>query len=149
MSLEKTKKYFKKSNMDDKILEFDVSSATVELAAEAVGCEPKRIGKTLSFMLDENPILIVVAGDAKVDNRKYKDQFKTKAKMLKADQVYDLIGYDIGGVCPFDVNEDVIVYLDRSLKRFISASIKLNILLPGLSNTAKTKNLRDGILMMD
>ena len=118
MSLEKTKKYFKKWNMDDKILEFDVSSATVELAAEAVGCEPKRIGKTLSFMVDENPILIVVAGDAKVDNRKYKDQFKTKAKMLKADQVYDLIGYDIGGVCPFDVNEDVIVYLDRSLKRF-------------------------------
>lgn len=118
MSIEKVRGYFEKWDMKDKILEFDVSSATVELAAEAIGCEPNRIAKSLSFMLDKKPILVVVAGDAKVDNRKYKDHFLAKAKMLKADQVFDLVGYDIGGVCPFDVNDGVDIYLDESLKRF-------------------------------
>ncbi len=118
MSLEKTRAYFKKWNMEDRILEFDESSATVELAAHAVGCEAKRIAKTLSFMVDEKPILIVVAGDARIDNKKYRKQFKAKANMIKADKVFDLIGYEVGGVCPFEVNENVVVYLDKSLKRF-------------------------------
>lgn len=118
MAIEKTREYFKKWNMEDRILEFDVSSATVELAAEAVGCEPKMIGKTLSFIVDNKPILIVVAGDAKIDNPKYKAQFSAKAKMIKADDVLELIGYDVGGVCPFAINEGVTVYLDESLKRF-------------------------------
>lgn len=118
MSLEKTREYFKRWNMEDKILEFDVSSATVELAAQAIGCQPKRIGKTLAFMIDDKPILIVVAGDAKIDNSKYKAQFSNKAKMLKSDDVLDLIGHAIGGVCPFGINNDVTVYLDESLKRF-------------------------------
>lgn len=114
----KVKEYFKQWNMEDRILEFDVSSATVELAAEAVGCEPKRIAKTLSFMVDEKAILIVVAGDARIDNPKYKAQFSTKAKMLMPDQVIDLVGHAVGGVCPFNINDDVTVYLDDSLKRF-------------------------------
>ncbi len=118
MSLEKTREFFKRWNMEDKILEFDVSSATVDLAAQAVGCEPMRIAKTLSFMIDNKAILIVVAGDAKIDNPKYKAQFKAKAKMLKANEVLDLIGHDIGGVCPFAINDDVTTYLDESLKRF-------------------------------
>ena len=118
MTIEKTRNYFKQFNMEDKILEFDVSSATVDLAAQAVGCESKRIAKTLSFMVDKKAILIVVAGDAKIDNPKYKAQFSTKAKMLKVDEVLELIGYDVGGVCPFGVNEGVEIYLDESLKRF-------------------------------
>ena len=118
MAIEKVREYFKKWDMADKILEFDVSSATVELAAQAVGCEPKRIAKTLSFMVDETAILIVAAGDAKIDNPKYKAQFSTKAKMLAPDEVMDLIGHAVGGVCPFGINDDVTVYLDESLKRF-------------------------------
>ena len=118
MSVEKTKEYFKRWNMEDKVIEFDVSSATVDLAAKAIGCEAKRIAKTLSFMIDDKAILILVAGDAKIDNPKYNAQFSTKAKMIKADRVRELIGYDIGGVCPFGINEGVEVYLDKSLKRF-------------------------------
>lgn len=118
MAIEKVREYFKAFGMEDRILEFDVSSATVELAAQAVGCEPERIAKTLSFMLPEGPILIVAAGDAKVDNRKFKDQFHTKAKMLTPDEVTELVGHAIGGVCPFGINEGVTVYLDESLKRF-------------------------------
>jgi prolyl-tRNA editing enzyme YbaK/EbsC (Cys-tRNA(Pro) deacylase) len=118
MAIEKVREYFKTFGMEDRILEFDVSSATVELAAQAVGCEPERIAKTLSFMLPEGPILIVAAGDAKVDNRKFKDQFHTKAKMLTPDVVTELVGHAIGGVCPFGINEGVTVYLDESLKRF-------------------------------
>lgn len=118
MAIEKVREYFKAFGMEDRILEFDVSSATVELAAQAVGCEPERIAKTLSFMLPEFPILIVAAGDAKVDNRKFKDQFHTKAKMLTPDEVTELVGHAIGGVCPFGINEGVTVYLDESLKRF-------------------------------
>ena len=118
MSIERVKEYFRQYGMEDKIMEFEMSSATVELAAEAVGCEPARIAKTLSFKVGETPILIVAAGDAKVDNPKYKAQFRTKAKMLGKDEVTALIGHAVGGVCPFAVNEGVKVYLDVSLKRF-------------------------------
>ena len=118
MSIEKVKAYFQTFGMQSRILEFPVSSATVELAAQAVGCEPQRIAKTLSFMVGEKPILIVAAGDTKIDNPKYKAQFSQKAKMLSADQAAELIGHAVGGVCPFAVNEGVVVYLDESLKRF-------------------------------
>lgn len=118
MAIEKVRKYFAELGMEDRITEFDVSSATVELAAEAIGCEPCRIAKTLSFMADNNPILIVTAGDAKIDNAKYKAQFGKKAKMLTPDEVTELIGHSVGGVCPFAVNDGVTVYLDISLKRF-------------------------------
>ncbi|KOA19161.1 proline--tRNA ligase [Clostridium homopropionicum DSM 5847] len=118
MAIEEVREYFNKWDMADKILEFDVSSATVELAAQAVGCEPKRIAKTLSFMVDGKAILIVVAGDAKIDNSKYKSQFSTKAKMLTPDEVIDLVGHAVGGVCPFGIKDGVNVYLDESLKRF-------------------------------
>lgn len=118
MAIEKVRNYFAGCGMADRILEFDSSSATVELAANALGCEPCRIAKTLSFMVGEAPILIVAAGDAKVDNAKYKVKFGTKAKMLTPDEVVQLIGHAIGGVCPFAVNDGVTVYLDESLKRF-------------------------------
>ena len=118
MAIEKVKEYFKQWNMEDKILEFEVSSATVELAAQALNCEPKRIAKTLSFMIDNKCILIVAAGDAKIDNSKYKLQFGTKAKMLTPDETVILTGHAVGGVCPFRVKDEVVIYLDISLKRF-------------------------------
>ena len=118
MSIEKVKNYFAQFNMDGKILEFDVSSATVALAAAALGCEEARIAKTLSFEMGEGCILIVCAGDVKIDNPKFKAQFQTKAKMLPHDVVAELTGHAVGGVCPFAVNEGVKVYLDESLKRF-------------------------------
>ncbi|MHC1722813.1 MAG: YbaK/EbsC family protein [Aminipila sp.] len=118
MAIERCREYFRKFNIEDRILEFDVSSATVELAAVAAGCEPERIAKTMSFKIDENPILIVMAGDARIDNSKYKGQFHTKAKMLTPEEVVEYIGHAIGGVCPFGINEGVKVYLDESLKRF-------------------------------
>ena len=118
MSVEKVKEYFKKFNMESRVQEFEASSATVELAAKALNCEPKRIAKTLSFKVDDKPILIVVAGDAKIDNAKYKAQFNKKATMLKFDEVEELIGHAVGGVCPFAINEGIDVYLDESLKRF-------------------------------
>ena len=118
MAIEKVKEYFKKFDMEDRVLEFTVSSATVELAAEALGCEPCRIAKTLSFKVDDKPVLIVTAGDAKIDNAKYKAHFSSKAKMLVPDEVEALIGHGIGGVCPFAINDGVSVYLDESLKRF-------------------------------
>jgi prolyl-tRNA editing enzyme YbaK/EbsC (Cys-tRNA(Pro) deacylase) len=118
MAIEKVKSYFEKYGMADRVLEFDVSSATVELAAQAVGCEPCRIAKTLSFMLKDEPILIVTAGEAKIDNHKYKTRFGAKAKMLTPDEVEALIGHAVGGVCPFAINDGVTVYLDESLKRF-------------------------------
>ncbi len=120
MSIEKVKEYFKKLNLENKIQEFNVSSATVELAAKALNCEPSRIAKTLSFLLNETPILIVCAGDVKIDNSKYKAKFKSKAKMLAFDEVEKKIGHAVGGVCPFAVNDGVNVYLDDSLKRFIT-----------------------------
>ena len=118
MSIEKVKAYFSQFGMENRILEFSVSSATVELAAVAVGCEPARIAKTLSFMVQDQPVLIVAAGDAKIDNPKYKAQFHHKAKMLSFDQAAELIGHAVGGVCPFAINDGVMVYLDVSLKRF-------------------------------
>lgn len=118
MAVEKVKEYSKKYGMESRIREFEVSSATVELAAEALHCEPCRIAKTLSFMVDGHPILIVAAGDAKIDNPKYKAQFVTKAKMLTPDEVQTMIGHAVGGVCPFALNSGVVSYLDISLKRF-------------------------------
>lgn len=118
MSIEKVKAYFKGFGIEGQILEFDVSSATVELAAQALGCMPQRIAKTLSFFVDGHAILVVAAGDARIDNPKYKAQFGTKAKMLSPDQVEELTGHAIGGVCPFAVKDGVKVYLDVSLKRF-------------------------------
>ncbi len=118
MSLERVKKYFEKFGVKDSIMEFDVSSATVELAAKALGCEEARIAKTLSFLVEEKPVLIVTAGDVKIDNAKYKSTFHTKAKMLKFEEVEPLIGHAVGGVCPFGVNDNVKIYLDESLKRF-------------------------------
>ena len=118
VSIEKVKAYFAKFGMENRILEFPVSSATVELAAQALNCAPQRIAKTLSFMVGQQPVLIVAAGDAKIDNPKYKAQFSQKAKMLTVDQAAELIGHAVGGVCPFAVNDGVAVYLDASLKRF-------------------------------
>ncbi|MFX3650177.1 MAG: YbaK/EbsC family protein [Paenibacillus sp.] len=118
MAIEKVKDFFKQYGMDSQIKEFEVSSATVDLAASALGCEPERIAKTLSFMVNGQAILVVAAGDAKVDNKKFKEYFKTKAKMLSPDEAIDMVGHAIGGVCPFAINNDVSVYLDISLKRF-------------------------------
>lgn len=119
MSIEKVREFFKSNGIEDRIIEFNVSSATVDLAAEALGCEGKRIAKTLSFLLpDDKCILIVAAGDAKVNNGKYKEKFGAKATMLKYEQVPEYVGHAVGGVCPFAVNEGVEVYLDVSLKRF-------------------------------
>lgn len=118
MSVDRVKKYFSQYGMESRVLEFDVSSATVELAAAALGCEPGRIAKTLSFLVGDQPILIVSAGDVKIDNSKYKATFGKKAKMLTPDQVVDLIGHAIGGVCPFAVNEGVTIYLDASLRKY-------------------------------
>ena len=118
MSIEIVRKYFSSFGMEDRILEFQVSSATVELAAQAVGCIPARIAKTLSFKIGEEPILIVAAGDAKIDNRKYKDKFGKKAVMLSQEEVSEKVGHAVGGVCPFGGPETVSVYLDESLRRF-------------------------------
>ena len=118
MAIEAVKKYFESWGMADRVREFDVSSATVELAAQALGCQPCRIAKTLSFLVDGQAVLIVAAGDAKIDNPKYKARFGTKAKMLSPGEVEELVGHAVGGVCPFAVNEGVTVYLDESLKRF-------------------------------
>ena len=118
MSIEKVKTYFAAFGMDSRILEFPVSSATVELAAQALGCEGRRIVKTLSFGVNGKAILICAAGDAKVDNAKYKARFGVKAKMLSHEDAASMIGYAVGGVCPFAVNDGVEVYLDESIKRF-------------------------------
>ena len=118
MAIERVKAYFKQYGIEEKIREFTVSSATVELAAAALSCEPARIAKTLSFMVDGKALLVVAAGDVKIDNHKYKEQFHTKAKMLTPEEAETLVGHAVGGVCPFAVNEGVKVYLDESLKRF-------------------------------
>ncbi len=118
MAIDKVKKYFSNFGMENHILEFEVSSATVELAAKALNCEPCRIAKTLSFHVGEKVVLVVTAGDTKIDNSKYKGFFKAKAKMLSFEEAEPLIGHAVGGVCPFAVNESVEVYLDESMKRF-------------------------------
>lgn len=118
MSIERVRAYFAQHDMAERVLEFEVSSATVELAAAALGCEGCRIAKSLSFLVGEEAILIVAAGDAKVDNGRYKARFGTKAKMLTPEQAVEMLGHAVGGVCPFALNEGVTVYLDESLKRF-------------------------------
>ena len=118
MAIEKVRSFFAGFGMEDRVIEFEVSSATVALAAEALHCEPCRIAKTLSFHVGEKVVLIVAAGDVKIDNAKYKAQFGQKAKMLAFEEAEELIGHAVGGVCPFAVNEGVEVYLDESLKRF-------------------------------
>ena len=118
MSFEKAKAWLDARGFGDRVREFDVSSATVELAAAALGCEGARIAKTLSFKLSDGVVLIVAAGDAKVDNHKFKEKFHQKAKMLTAEEAVELVGHAVGGVCPFGVNDGVRVYLDESLRRF-------------------------------
>ena len=118
MSIQKVREYFQKFGMEDRVLEFNLSSATVELAAIAVGTAPERIAKTLSFKVGDGYILILCAGDAKIDNRKFKDYFGFKAKMPSPDEVLENIGHAVGGVCPFAINDGIKVYLDESIKRF-------------------------------
>lgn len=118
MSFIKAKEYLKNFNLEDRIMEFDVSSATVKEAAIALGCTEGEIAKTLSFIVNDKPILIVAAGDSKIDNSKYKKEFSTKAKMISFDDVEKLIGHAVGGVCPFGINNNVSVYLDESLKQY-------------------------------
>lgn len=120
MSIERAKEHLAKFGKADKIMEFNTSSATVDLAAQAVGCEPARIAKTLSFMVDDRVALIVCAGDVRIANPKFKKHFHMKAKMLNADEAEERIGHTVGGICPFGVKEDCDIYLDESLKRFTS-----------------------------
>lgn len=118
MAIDRVRNFFRQYGIEDKIMEFDVSSATVELAAKALNCEPERIAKTLSFTLGQQSILVVAAGDARIDNAKYKARFGVKAKMLTPEEVLENVGHAVGGVCPFGINPGVPVYLDESLKRF-------------------------------
>ena len=136
MSIEKGRAYFRALGLEDRVQEFTVSSATVELAAQALGVEGARIAKTLSFKTAEGCMLILAAGDARIDNHKFKAKFHMKAKMLSADEVLELVGHPVGGVCPFGCNEGIDVYLDESLKRFTtvfpavgsaSSAIELNL----------------------
>lgn len=150
MSLERVKEYLKEFGAEERVLEFPVSSATVELAAQAVGCEGKQIAKTLSFELPQGSLLIVAAGDAKVDNHKFKETFGVKAKMLPPDQVEEKIGHRVGGVCPFGINPGVRVCLDESLKRFEtvypacgSANSAIRVTLPELETFARTRDWVD------
>ncbi len=116
MSIERAREHFKKFGVEDKIMEFDTPISTVDLAAKALGVNNEDIGKSLSFMVDDMPIIIVVKGDARVDNKKFKEEFNTKAKMIKYELVEEMTGHAAGGVCPFGVRENVKVYLDVSLK---------------------------------
>lgn len=118
MSVEKVKEYFKKYYMDEQIIEHQESTATVSDAASALNCQEAEIAKTLSFRVSDDIILIVMSGDAKIDNSKYKERFKVKAKMVESEMVEELIGHAVGGVCPFAINDNIKVYLDESLKRF-------------------------------
>ena len=136
MSIEKGRAYFRNLGIEDRVREFEVSSATVELAAQALGVEGARIAKTLSFKTDSGCMLILAAGDARIDNHKFKEKFHMKAKMLSPDEVLELVGHPVGGVCPFGINEGVAVYLDESMKRFetvfpavgsASSAIELNL----------------------
>lgn len=150
MSIETVKNYFSEFGIESRIQEFDVSSATVELAAQALHCKPERIAKTLSFLVEDHPILIVTAGDVKVDNSKYKKKFGVKAKMLTVGQVEELVGHKVGGVCPFAVKENVTIYLDDSLKRFKtvfpacgSSNSAIELTIPELEQYAKCHNWID------
>lgn len=150
MSIERVKAYFAAVGLAGRVREFDVSSATVELAARALGCEGKRIAKTLSFMGPAGPLLVVAAGDARIDNHKFKEQFGLKAKMLTPEQAVELVGHAVGGVCPFAVNEGVEVWLDESLKRFEtvfpacgSANSAIELTIPELEKYAAPKGWVD------
>lgn len=134
MAIEKVIEYFKSFGAEDKIKQFEVSSATVELAAQALGCEGARIAKTMSFLVDDHAVLVVTAGDMRIDNPKFKAFFHTKAKMLSPEQVDELVGHSIGGVCPFAVNDGCEVFLDESLKRF-------EIVYPAAGNAASAVEL--------
>ena len=116
MSIKEGRAYFRALGMEDRVQEFSVSSATVELAAAALGVEGARIAKTLSFLQDDRPVLILAEGMARIDNKKYKQRFGCKAKMIPAERVEELVGHDVGGVCPFGINENVTVYLDEITK---------------------------------
>lgn len=118
MSINLVREYFSKFGIENDILEFNTSSATVEMAANTIGVQPSRIAKTLSFMTGEGAILIVTAGDAKIDNGKFKEEFLCKAKMLTAEEVLQYTGHAVGGVCPFGLINELLVYLDLSLQRF-------------------------------
>lgn len=118
MSLIRAKEHLSSLGLEDKIMEFSVSSATVKEASEAVGCSDGEIAKTLSFIVEDKAILILAAGDQKIDNSKFKAEFNTKAKMIPFEEVETRIGHAVGGVCPFGINEDVKVYLDESLKKY-------------------------------
>lgn len=118
MSIEKAKEHLKKYKLDQNIMEFTTSSATVQEAAIALNCTEGEIAKTLSFLVEEKPILIVVSGDAKIDNSKYKAEFHKKAKMIPHENIEKIIGHQVGGVCPFGINEGVEVYLDKSLQKY-------------------------------
>ena len=146
MSIERVRQYFEPYGMADRIREFPVSSATVELAAAALGCEGCRIAKTLSFSVDGAAVLIVAAGDARVDNVKFKAFFHTKARMLSPQEAADLVGHAVGGVCPFGVNEGVTTYLDVSLRRFEtvfpacgSSNSAIELTLPELEKYSQAK----------
>lgn len=150
MSIQKVREYLAAYGAADRIREFDVSSATVELAAKALGCAESRIAKTLSFMLGDRVVLVVAAGDVKVDNRKYKDFFGGKAKMLAREDAERLTGHAVGGVCPFGVNDGVEVWLDESLKRFDtvfpacgSASSAIELTLDELEKFSRAKGWTD------
>lgn len=150
MSIQKVREYLAAYGAADRIREFDVSSATVELAAKALGCAESRIAKTLSFMLGDKVVLVVAAGDVKVDNRKYKDFFGGKAKMLAREDAERLTGHAVGGVCPFAVNDGVEVWLDESLKRFGtvfpacgSASSAIELTLDELEKFSRAKGWTD------
>lgn len=134
MAFDKAMKYLAERGYGDRVQTFDVSSATVDLAAAALGTEPCRIAKSLSFMVEDRPVLIVCAGDAKISNPKFKALFRVKAKMLNREDVGTLIGHDVGGVCPFGINDGVDVYLDESLKRF-------DIIYPACGNAASAVRL--------
>ena len=118
MSFEKAKQHLKKHGLENRIMEFDISSATVVEASKAINCKEEEIAKSLSFIVDDKPILIIISGNSKIDNSKFKKEFKTKAKMIPFDNVEKLIGHAVGGVCPFGINKDVEVYLDKSLKKY-------------------------------
>ncbi len=150
MSLVKAREYLKKFGLEDKIMEFSVSSATVEEASKAINCKEEEIVKTLSFIVNDKPILVAVAGDSKIDNSKFKVEFHTKAKMIPFDSVEELIGHAVGGVCPFGINDNVDVYLDNSLKRFKiiypacgSSNSAVKLTLDELEKTSNYKNWID------
>ena len=150
MAFEAAKQYLDSIGLGDRVEEFDVSSATVELAAQAVGCEPAHIAKTLSFLAGNEGMLIVAAGDAKVDNHKYKETFHTKAKMMTPDQAVELVGHAVGGVCPIGIKPGIKVYLDESLRRFDivypacgSANSAVRLSIPELESASKSSGWVD------